>query len=561
MLSRLHLRLWWTLVPVLCCAAEVQFLLITDLHLDPYYGREGGWQCNLQHPPPQGQPGCDSPPLLVNATLQRAKEVLPSPAFVMVLGDVVRHYADAMDKRPVDVMRDVMSQVHEAYPQFQVPASAPVSSTNERGGILGVLGNNDMPTDYFLNVTERPNRYLQEASQAWATVLFPDERDRFASQGGYWREVLPKVIVVVLNTVIYSVEHKPHSTADGDPLDQFAWMQSVLHRVRSRKATAYIIGHIAPTIADYQKRSMWHAGYVRRYVQLVMKYSDVIGGQLFGHFHSNHVRTFPRDWGLRSPLYVFQAVTPVFANMPAFHVVTLGAEHKSITAIATHSTTLTTPYHWALQQSNPHFLGMPNLTNAAWRGLAAELLTNDTLWRAYQFTVDGHDPTVALHTLSTPAARPSCQGKCRWDTVCLMLHFLPEDFKACQARFPGPPEEEETKKPLFLVVAIFVVVILLLLIVYLRCTSSGVPTSTYPVTDQAEGEGPTPAPTGFNPKNNPKSSPSSRTLRNEITGDEGFELVQNDSLRAAQKQPLNTAAASSSSSSESEDNCHSKGSY
>ena len=454
--------LWCALLPVLCVTVPVQFLIIADPHLDPYYGRAQGYRCNTSVSAPEGQFGCDSPPVLVHAALRHAKEVVPSPAFVLVLGDLVRHYEDRMDRGPLDVMHDVVHQISETFPHFKGPG----------GGIVGLLGNSDMKRDYFLDVRERPNRYLHAAANAWDTVLSPWERAAFARRGGYWREVVPDVVVVVMNTIVYSVEHAPDSTGERDPLGQFAGMRRMLQRVRARNATAYIVGHIPPCVDDYRRRSMWRAPYVRRYVRMVREFHSIIGGQFFGHLHNNQVRAFPPEWGLRSPLYVFQAVSPVFANLPAFHAVTLDPACGGVTAIDTYSAALAAPLRWGLQQSNPRFLGMADLTNAAWRRLAGALRTDDGLWRAFQFHVDGR---ASLHPPSTPGARPSCVGQCRWDTVCLLLHFLPEDFKACQARYLPLPATP--KRPAASAGALWIAGIVLLSIASLRCADFRRPAS------------------------------------------------------------------------------------
>ena len=54
---------------------------------------------------------CDSPELLINATLQAAKKKIPDPAFILITGDYVRHHTAMLGLLGVDASTEVMVMV------------------------------------------------------------------------------------------------------------------------------------------------------------------------------------------------------------------------------------------------------------------------------------------------------------------------------------------------------------------------------------------------------------------------------------------------------------------
>ena len=76
-----------------------RFLWFSDLHLDLFYGSSQAmnWHeagCNVESALddyPFGKVKCDSPTSLVNASISKARQVLPDPNFILLTGDLCRH--------------------------------------------------------------------------------------------------------------------------------------------------------------------------------------------------------------------------------------------------------------------------------------------------------------------------------------------------------------------------------------------------------------------------------------------------------------------------------------
>jgi hypothetical protein len=87
------------------------FLVLTDVHLDPYYGTTrahnvNGYACGNAVEHTFGRVGCDSPVTLLEETIRRAHEVTAGssavngggePDFILITGDSVRHEASYVD--------------------------------------------------------------------------------------------------------------------------------------------------------------------------------------------------------------------------------------------------------------------------------------------------------------------------------------------------------------------------------------------------------------------------------------------------------------------------------
>ena len=83
-----------------CVAETGRFLWFSDLHYDPFYGRDGAWLsrgagCKFGDAPSDGQVECDAPLALINSALRAAKS-LPPPDFILVTGDLSRHGTDQL---------------------------------------------------------------------------------------------------------------------------------------------------------------------------------------------------------------------------------------------------------------------------------------------------------------------------------------------------------------------------------------------------------------------------------------------------------------------------------
>lgn len=183
-----------------------QFLIVSDIHLDPFYNVDRGAACYCHDrtpavPPalcicrhltaprtgpgttcpstrnPFGQFGCDSPQSLVTAAIQAMRGALRNPDFIVSTGDFVRHDASSLHdagNATLAMLRNVTQQLDDAYPG--VPRALLALS----------LGNNDMERNYYLDPNQQPNRYLQRIHEFWNAHQPSDEETASFRRGGTW---------------------------------------------------------------------------------------------------------------------------------------------------------------------------------------------------------------------------------------------------------------------------------------------------------------------------------------------------------------------------------------
>ena len=76
------------------------------------------------------------------------------------------------------------------------------------------------------------------------------EQKNSFSYGGYYSVDLsinsgsPNLKVIVLNTVLFSIKHKPNTTFILDPLGQLNWLSSQLNQARSNNQKSFFIFHL-----------------------------------------------------------------------------------------------------------------------------------------------------------------------------------------------------------------------------------------------------------------------------------------------------------------------------
>eukprot|EP00667_Euglena_gracilis_P007799 EG_transcript_7881 len=422
------------LVLLLSPACLQQFLHLSDLHFDPFYGTANGYKCITNTSPPFGKFGCDSPERLIRSTIAAAKTALPNPAFIVITGDFVRHGANQMpnsNATTVAVVANLTWWLVDAFGN-----STPVLAHH----FLPALGNNDVEPDYEVEVPPGGNLsnwlaspspltsgsgdyFLQHLADVWQGVLPDTARDTFRLGGFYSFEVVSGLFILSLNTLVYSPYHVPDSMQLDDPYGQFQWMGDTLKSVRQQGGMVYIIGHIPPMKDSFGLTLLWVDKYITKYLTIVQNYSDVVKGQLYGHVHSDEFRTFPAQSGLQYPMFIVGAVTPIYTSNPSFRIWNYDTNTKELLDYTAwyadlNATNATQALQWGPMYDARQLFGLRNLSNRELRGLASRLSTNDTLWQAY----------VRVSHAGAPFA---CDAVCRRKMVCLFLNLRDPDFGLC----------------------------------------------------------------------------------------------------------------------------------
>ncbi|KAJ1969024.1 Endopolyphosphatase [Dispira parvispora] len=280
-----------------------QFLHISDIHVDAHY-RQGATLDSYCHRHAKhsddedsesvgrfGAPvsSCDSPVKLVDITFHWLKRTLAADLdFVLFTGDSARHERDDRLPRSVDEVVMLNRYVASRFLALFHPDITPV---------IHVVGNNDVEPHNLME--PGPNPMLQGLYEAWQEYIPIDQKDLYLTMGYYRRILQPgKLLVAALNTQWFHSSNDAVGAcrkADHPGAQQLVWLQDILEQAQSTGAQVIIAGHVAPEFDDY-----YNSCY-KRYSRLVVKYRDVIQGQLFGHNNKDHFYFLANDADSRRP--------------------------------------------------------------------------------------------------------------------------------------------------------------------------------------------------------------------------------------------------------------------
>ncbi|GAB6032176.1 Acid sphingomyelinase-like phosphodiesterase 3b [Chamberlinius hualienensis] len=317
-----------------------QFWHITDIHLDPNYTRFGGdpqimcWAPTSQQEKEQSLPdvgkfgnhACDSPYTLVLSALQFMKQEQPEADFIIWTGDDVSHVNDDYfnSLKVLDIMSNITNEMKETFPNTPVFPS---------------FGNHDVyPTNYFS--PDNSDFWYLEIGKLWSSWLGEEAFQTFIRGGFYTKPhpTVPSVDIIALNTAIYNEENELISESTNlDPLDQFAWLEETLTQMAKNNKKAYISAHIPPGSSEkYVAPAGVHYFkplYNKRFVDIIIKHSETIIGQFFGHEHTDTFKLYHDSYEKPvNVLFVAPAITPwAFNNNPGVRLVNYDLQTGLIT--------------------------------------------------------------------------------------------------------------------------------------------------------------------------------------------------------------------------------------
>ncbi|KAF0706686.1 hypothetical protein AaE_013992 [Aphanomyces astaci] len=215
--------------------------------------------------------GFDSSPRLLESALSYARSVLHDPDLLLYTGDAVAH----IDHNESVLAKTVQTGFSMVQEYFHVK------------NVTAILGNADCLHDYEFYVTDPEkggtNPTIGMVDAPWKQALSPSHFEAFDSRGYLWYQIEPKLVVISLNTVPYSVKHKPDTKYLDDPFNQFEWLRRTLVEVQTNGSYAYIVGHIPPIIDSYGGESQWELKYMLTYQAIVEAFPDIIKAQIWSY--------------------------------------------------------------------------------------------------------------------------------------------------------------------------------------------------------------------------------------------------------------------------------------
>ncbi|GAB6032178.1 Acid sphingomyelinase-like phosphodiesterase 3b, variant 2 [Chamberlinius hualienensis] len=251
-----------------------------------------------------GNYDCDAPFELVLSALQFMKIQQPNPDFIVWTGDDDSHVSDSYFSPTIvqNIMGIITTAINNTFP-----------NTN----VIPTFGNHDaFPKSQF--APRMFNNWYVEIADLWKNWLGEEAYETFKI-GGYFKvphPMLNNVTIIGLNTAIYYVKNDlVNDTMDGDPLEQLLWLDETLTELSTNHSKAYITAHIPPGVFGYQVlpmgRSWFQPRYNKEFIDLIIKHSDIIIGQFYGHEHTDSFRLFYDSEGIPvNALFVAPAVSP-----------------------------------------------------------------------------------------------------------------------------------------------------------------------------------------------------------------------------------------------------------
>lgn len=444
-----------------------QFLLISDMHFDPFYDGDlfpqlvdepvENWAGILEKSQPPGfnPVHTDSNYTLVKTALDDAKKRIPEPDFILYPGDFLCHEwqkkYDALARHPhlenpvayreftAKVIRFLADQFRERYPETPV---------------LPAIGNDDSLCGDYMTTPNGP--FLKMLAAVWAVPLGPNA-DRAAfrrslSEGGHYTFKLPGASnhrLVCLNTVFFSIKYNNAcgSSLQSPALDQLDWLEDALAQARSANEKVWLMMHIPPGINAYSSLknlalgraavTFWQPALTSRFLQIVQEYEGTIQTAFCGHTHADDYRVTRLEGSPVMLTKIAPGVSPIFGNNPGYQVYQYDRRTGALSNFQTYMTRLApdkpTPAtlgSWTFEYDFGKAYGLSAVNAATIAQLADRIATDPAVAQIYmqRYSVSG-----AVEV--TPETLKSYR--------CAIPNVTPAEFHICYTGIPKPARAPE----------------------------------------------------------------------------------------------------------------------
>jgi len=168
-----------------------------------------------------------------------------------------------------------------------------------------------------------------------------------------------------------------------DPIQQFAWLESVLRQAEKDSEVAYIIGHIPPGDSTYTSECS------KRYNALIDRFSDIVRGQFYGHTHYDEFRTVHEYFNytnIAGLIHIAPSLTTYTDKSPQFRIYDVDDTSKVILDYTQYFMNISkanadpdnTPT-WEVLYNAKQYFGMENMLDySRFVNVTQELISNST---------------------------------------------------------------------------------------------------------------------------------------------------------------------------------------
>jgi sphingomyelin phosphodiesterase acid-like 3 len=458
----------WATVPGAVWGQSGRFLLISDIHFDPFadaglfprlvVAEVDEWPAILE----QGGAlrlnpiGADSNYALLKTSLDDARQRLPGPDFILYPGDFMAHgWQNKYDRLAARTRADDPT----AYRAFTAKAVRFVGE-QFRGRwpgtpILPTLGNDDSYCGDYMIEPEGP--FLRMFAELWFPLLGPTadppEFARTFAAGGHYSLLLPAAgrrRLIVLNSVFFSAAY---DNACGQPtqtpaLDQLAWLAEELARAEAANERVWLLMHIPPGINAYAAardetrhdppESFWQQAITARFLQLVDRHRDTIQTSFVGHTHMDDFRVIQLRGQPLLLIKIAPAISPIFGNNPGYQVYQYDPASGQLRNYQTYyltnpgtreKPTLLRDARWKQEYDFHDAYQLPEVSAATIARLARGIQTDSAVSALYtRFYTVGAQPAFGPKTIEAFS--------------CAILNVTAAEYQACYGQAAGAIRRE-----------------------------------------------------------------------------------------------------------------------
>lgn len=452
--------LFWlsALAPAIGQAKLGEFLLISDIHFDPFHDPSvfekldtqpvEHWETILESSQNKqfSQYGQDTNYSLLRSTLDDAVKRIPDPDFILYPGDSLAHNWH----KKYDALSKVSHQIDPtAFRKFKTKATQFVARAFARRWpntpILATLGNNDSYCgDYRI---EPQGPFLSMFADAWAPLLehgisLPAFRRSFSNLSLYDMRIptLRHQRIIAIDNVYWSTfyDNACGVTTQTPALDQLAWLEKALRDSQAADEKVWLLLHVPLGIDSFfssKKQqgkyarlvTFWQQALTSRFAQLVERYQSTIQIAFAGHTHMDDFRIVRLNGKASLLMKIAPSVSPVFGNNPAYQIYDYDCDSGKLENYRTFSLKNLSVHRgtdsdavsgWDMEYDFRQAYRLSGLSAATIEQLVNHTRKNDVTRKAFAEFYDVGGPTTF-------------SAKTVYDYGCAILSTTPAAYQAC----------------------------------------------------------------------------------------------------------------------------------
>lgn len=303
---------------------NISFIVLSDPHLDIYSN-------GMAIDPSEYDRNNDVDQKTLNEELIDLKNkisqgVIKQPQFIILLGDLVGH------KRTTNSVSTEEARVFKQLKTmfYTIP-------------IIYAFGNNDsFKIDYGPFNSDKESPYHAARMQGWQQGFLSNNsvckvrsvypciiKNSININDGYYSSyIAPKLKLVVLNTVLFSVRSK--DSQNQSKWTELEWLSQQLKTACKKHESVLIAMHIPPGKNVYDDSSFWVKEVQDKFLQLANQYKNTIIGMLAAHTHMEEMKVIKNNVNqLISEVWYTPALSTSHGNAPAVKIFELQKEYNN----------------------------------------------------------------------------------------------------------------------------------------------------------------------------------------------------------------------------------------